>query len=136
MKSGIIELQGQTATEIRTIANLRAEIASREVEKEARLTSETINHPDIKVLQQEIDALKSQLTRLQSGNAGQSTLGGDIPTSNIPNVALEYVRQLREVKYHETLFELLARQLEAAKIDESKNAPNIQVIDSATSPYQ
>jgi tyrosine-protein kinase Etk/Wzc len=55
MKSGIIELQGQTATEIRTIANLRAEIASREVEKEARLTSETINHPDIKVLQQEID---------------------------------------------------------------------------------
>ena len=135
MKTGILELQGQTQTAIRTIANLRADIASREVQKEALLASETSNHPDVQTLQQEIDAMKAQLSHLQSGSTDHSTPGDtEVPTSNMPAAALEYVRQLREVRYHETLFELLARQLEAAKIDESKSAPKIQVIDSALVP--
>jgi uncharacterized protein involved in exopolysaccharide biosynthesis len=49
-------------------------------------------------------------------------------------VALEYARKLREVKYHETLFELLAKQYEAARIDEAKAAPIIQVVDRAVPP--
>jgi tyrosine-protein kinase Etk/Wzc len=49
----------------------------------------------------------------------------------VPEEGLEYVRKLREVKYHETLFDLLSRQYEAARIDEAKSAPTIQVVDRA-----
>jgi uncharacterized protein involved in exopolysaccharide biosynthesis len=38
------------------------------------------------------------------------------------------------VKYHETLFDLLSRQYEAARIDEAKAAPIIQVVDWAVPP--
>jgi uncharacterized protein involved in exopolysaccharide biosynthesis len=38
------------------------------------------------------------------------------------------------VKYHETLYELLAKQYEAARIDEAKAAPVIQVVDRAVPP--
>jgi uncharacterized protein involved in exopolysaccharide biosynthesis len=38
------------------------------------------------------------------------------------------------MKYRETLFEVLARQYEAAKLDESKNAAFIQVFEIAVPP--
>ena len=41
---------------------------------------------------------------------------------------------LRDLKYHETLFELLSKQYEAARIDESKASPPIQVVDAAIPP--
>jgi uncharacterized protein involved in exopolysaccharide biosynthesis len=52
----------------------------------------------------------------------------------VPKVGLEYVRALRELQYNETLFELLSKQYEAARIDEAKDAPVIQVVDSAVPP--
>src|SRR4029079_19147399 len=58
----------------------------------------------------------------------------EVPTKQMPQAALEYVRRLRDVKYHEQLFELLAKQYEAARVDEAKNATVIQVIDEATVP--
>jgi uncharacterized protein involved in exopolysaccharide biosynthesis len=38
------------------------------------------------------------------------------------------------VKYQETIFELLAKQFEAAKIDEAKEAGIIQIVDPAIAP--
>jgi tyrosine-protein kinase Etk/Wzc len=40
----------------------------------------------------------------------------------------------RLVKYHQFLFDLLARQYEAARIDEAKAAPVIQIVDPALPP--
>ena len=59
-----------------------------------------------------------------------------IATANIPQAGLAYVRKVRDLQYHETLFELLAKQFEAAKIDEAKQAPVIQVVDKAVPPDQ
>ena len=47
---------------------------------------------------------------------------------------LEYVRRLRDVKYYETIFEILARQFELAKLDEAKEGALIQVVDPAIPP--
>jgi uncharacterized protein involved in exopolysaccharide biosynthesis len=41
---------------------------------------------------------------------------------------------LREVKYNETLFELLVKQLEAARIDEARQGSIAQVFDYAVEP--
>lgn len=54
-----------------------------------------------------------------------------VPTGKIPEVGVEYVRSLRDVKYYETIFELLAKQYELAKIDEAKNSSLIQLLDKA-----
>jgi uncharacterized protein involved in exopolysaccharide biosynthesis len=49
-------------------------------------------------------------------------------------VALEYARKLREVKYFESMFEVLAKQVELAKIDEAKDSVMVQVLDAAVVP--
>jgi len=41
---------------------------------------------------------------------------------------------LRNVKYYEFLYELLAKQYELAKIDEAKDATVIQILDKAIEP--
>ena len=43
----------------------------------------------------------------------------------------DYVSKYREFKYQETLFDLLARQYELARVDESREGSLIQVIDPA-----
>jgi tyrosine-protein kinase Etk/Wzc len=130
-RTGLIQLSGQTESIIRSIAELRAQISSREVQMAAMRTFATDQNPDVAVLQQEISDLRQQLSKLQ--NDQQHLAPGDtqVPASRVPEEGLEYVRKLREVKYHETLFDLLSRQYEAARIDEAKSAPIIQVVDRA-----
>jgi uncharacterized protein involved in exopolysaccharide biosynthesis len=131
-QSGLIAPAGQTATEIQVIAQTRAQIAVREVELSALRESATSQNPELIRLQSEISDLQGQLSRLQTGSG--KIKNGAIPTSKVPELELDYVRKAREVKYHETLFDMLAKQYEAARIDESHEAPLLQVLDAASYP--
>lgn len=136
LKTGVIELQGQTALALRSVASLEAEITADEVDLQQLMTSDTAENPDVVRLQQRISYLQQQLDKAQKQTPKQ--LGGNglsMQASSVPVLALDYVRKMRDVKYHETLFELLARQYEAARIDESKEAPAVQVIDTAVPPH-
>jgi tyrosine-protein kinase Etk/Wzc len=133
-KTGLIQLSGQAQIIITTIAGLRAQIAAREVQLQAMRTFATEENPDVTRQQEEIATMRSQLAKLENDQQRQSPGNLAVPAGRIPEDSLEYARKLREVKYHETLFELLSRQYEAARIDEAKSAPIIQVIDRAVPP--
>jgi uncharacterized protein involved in exopolysaccharide biosynthesis len=72
------------------------------------------------------------LATLESGEqvAGKP----EVPVGKLPQAGLEYLRRYRDVKYHESLYEALAKQYEAARLDEAKAAPLIQVVDKAIVP--
>lgn len=133
-KTGVVQLGGQAESIVVALARLRAEIASREVQLSSMHTFATDQNPDAVRVQQEINSLRDQLSKLEGDprNPQLSTLG--IPAGRVPAITLEYLRKLREVKYHESLFELLSKQYEAARIDEAKAAPIIQVVDRAVPP--
>jgi uncharacterized protein involved in exopolysaccharide biosynthesis len=52
----------------------------------------------------------------------------------MPAIGTEYLRTLRQFKFNETLYELLVKQFELAKLDEARDAVVIQVIDRAVTP--
>ena len=130
-QSGLIAPTGQTEAEINTIAETQAQIAVREVQLAALRQSATEQNPEMIRLRSEIDDLQGQLLRLQKGGGNRS---GAIPTAKVPELELEYVRKDREVKYHEALFDMLSRQYEAARLDEARDAPVLQVLDPASYP--
>jgi uncharacterized protein involved in exopolysaccharide biosynthesis len=130
-KGGFIAPTTQTAVEIQTAAATRAQIAAREVELSGLLQGSTEQDPAVIRLRGEISGLRSQLAQMQTGTA--SDLSG-IPASKVPALQMDYLNKQREVTYHETLFDLLARQYEAARLDESHDAPLLQVVDNATVP--
>ena len=47
---------------------------------------------------------------------------------------MEYLRRYRDLKYQETVFELLAKEFEVAKLDEAREGSIIQVVDAAVPP--
>jgi tyrosine-protein kinase Etk/Wzc len=134
-KTGIITLTGQTEALIRSATQLRAQIAMREVELETLGSYSTPENPTFQRLQTELTGLRQQLEKLEKAQGKTATPGDiQIPSGVVPELGLEYVRKLREVRLHETLFELLLKQDEIARLDEGKAAQIIQVIDHGAPP--
>jgi uncharacterized protein involved in exopolysaccharide biosynthesis len=133
-KTGFIQLAGQTSATLSRVTQLQANIESRQLELASLHTSATDENPEVVRLQTELAGLRAQLASMQ-GKPGvdlNDSLG--IPSARVPALSLEYIRKERDVQYHQTLFDLLARQLEAARIDEAKAAPIVQVVDHAELP--
>jgi tyrosine-protein kinase Etk/Wzc len=133
-QTGLIAPLGQAQVEIDAIAQVRAEISSRQIELSALKQAATNQNPEVIRLQTEIDGLEQQLQRLQN-DSGTRQSGNVLPaTARVPALALEYIRKQREVKYREILFELIAKQYETARLDESREAPLLQIVDRAVIP--
>jgi tyrosine-protein kinase Etk/Wzc len=132
-KTGLIKLDDQGRAIIEAAAALRAQIATKEIELRSMRTFAAEQNPDYIRAQQQFVGLRLELNKLERA---QIAGGGNIllPTGKVPEAGLEYLRKFRDVKYQETIFELLAKQFEAAKIDEAKEAAVIQVIDTAVVP--
>jgi tyrosine-protein kinase Etk/Wzc len=129
-KTGMIQLDSQSRAMIEAVGRIRAQISAKEVQLQAMGSFATDQNPDYVLARQELAGLRTQLAKFERE---QPTSNGDplVATGKIPAIGLEYVRRFREVKYRETIFELLAKQYEAAKLDEAKEAAVIQVVDVA-----
>ena len=131
-QTGMIQLAGQTEITLRSIAQIRAAMAAKQVEMQLLRTTATEQNVQLQQLENEVGALKGQLAK------AETSAGSDddyfIPAGRIPHTGLEYLRRARELRYHEALFEMLAKQYEAARLDEAKSPPIIQVVDKAIPP--
>jgi uncharacterized protein involved in exopolysaccharide biosynthesis len=127
--TGVLQLNGQAQNIIAQESNIQANITSHEVQLGALLSSSTEQNPDVVRLRTELTGLREQLQQLQKGTSGQMLTQHEFPAAG-----LEYIRKERDVQYHQTLYDLLARQLEAARIDEAKASPQVQVLDPPLVP--
>jgi tyrosine-protein kinase Etk/Wzc len=104
------------------LAKLKAGITAQEVKLASMRGYLTESAPDFKQAQLELTALRGQLTNAEKADPSSKSTESD------------YVTKFREFKYHETLFELFAKQYEMARIDESREGAVIQVLDPAVPP--
>lgn len=127
--TGVLQLSGQAQNIIGQEANIQANITSHEVQLGALLSSSTEQNPEVVRLRTEVAGLREQLQQLQKG-----TNGDMLSQREFPAAGLEYIRKERDMQYHQTLYDLLARQLEAARIDEAKATPTVQMVDPPQVP--
>ncbi len=131
--TGMIQLDSQSRALIESAASLRAGIAAREVQIQGMQTYATDQNAELVQAQRELESMRAQLAKLGgSGSSGSGEL--IVPKGRVPEAGLEYIRRLRDVKYNETIFEILARQFEIAKLDEAKQGALVQVVDPAIPP--
>jgi uncharacterized protein involved in exopolysaccharide biosynthesis len=131
-RTGAIQIDAQAKAIIEGIANLRARIAAKEVEAMVLRSFATAQNPDLQRTEEEIRALRGELEKIESGKRkGFDPL---MSSERVPAMGTEYLRKLRQLKYNETLYELLVKQFELAKLDEARDAVVIQVIDQAVPP--
>lgn len=113
---GALKTQPKEAAE--SYARIRAEATAAEVRLQTMRRNLAETAPEFQQQQALLTALRAQLTKLE----GTADSKGDG----------DYIGRYREFKYQESLFELLARQYEAARMDESREAALIQIVDVAT----
>lgn len=133
-KSGLIQPDAQGRVIIQSMADMRAQIAAHEVQLQAMRSSATENNPDVKRAETELAGLRNELAKLQrnTGEIGNGNI--EVPTGQLPEAELEYIRRARDLKYHEAFYDFLSKQLDAARIDEAKDAILVQVVDKAVEP--
>jgi len=128
-KTGVIQLAGQSELTLRSIAQIQAAISAKEVLLEQLRTTETEQNTDVQRMESGLNALREQLKKMESDSSS-----GDnyfVSAGRIPQAGLEYLRRMRDLRYHEALFETLSKQYELARIEEAKDPPVIQVVDKA-----
>ena len=133
-KTGLVQPDAQARSIIQSVADMRAQVAIQEVKVQAMRTYATTQNPDLRRAEMELAGLRAQLAKMErdTGDIGNGNL--EVPTRHLPEAQLELIRRIRDVKYHENLYEFLTKQLEAARIDEAKDAVVVQVVDKAVLP--
>jgi tyrosine-protein kinase Etk/Wzc len=130
--TGMLQLDSQARALVQAVAGVKAEIAAKEVQLRAMNTFATERNHTVVIAREELAGLRGQLERMQARGGGAGDI--EIATRRVPETSLAYMRGLRDVAFQEALYELLAKQYEAARIDEAKSAPVIQVVDKAQPP--
>jgi uncharacterized protein involved in exopolysaccharide biosynthesis len=131
-KTGLMQLDSQTRATIGLLADLRGQIAAKEVEISGLRSFATGENPELQMAEQQLAGLRAQEQKM--GAASEGATNALIPKGNMQEASFEYIRKLRDVKYYETIFDLLARQYEVAKVDEAKQGSVVQVVDRAIVP--
>ena len=118
-------LKASPASAVAAVAALQAAVTSQEVKLGAMRGYLAETAPDFKLAMNELANLRAQLVKQEKdspASGGKATSEGD------------YITKYRDFKYHETLFELFAKQFELAKVDEAREGAVIQVLDAAQAP--
>ena len=129
---GLVHLDAQANVIIGSLASIQAEIAVKNVELQALRSYSTERNPDVQLAERQLSALQIEADQLEQHghSAGSSGMG----LKDIPKAGIEYVRSERDLQYQQSLFDLLLRQYEAARLDEAKEAATIQVVEPAIEP--
>jgi tyrosine-protein kinase Etk/Wzc len=132
-RTGVIDAEGQDRTLIASAAILRGQLAAKQVEIRAMREFAADQNPDLQRAEQELASIEGQLSAMDA-DADRKT--GDLiaPKGTVTQGALDYMRALREVKYRETIQDLLTRQYEGAREDEARQGALVQVVDPAIAP--
>lgn len=116
--AGAIKAEPKAAAE--AYAKLKADATAAEVKLRTLRTQLTDTAPEVQLASAQVAALNNELQKVERA----ASSSGDA----------NYLGLYREFKYQETLFELLSKQFELARLDEAREGALIQVVDAATAP--
>jgi uncharacterized protein involved in exopolysaccharide biosynthesis len=140
--SGLISVDIQSKALLETTAKLRANISAKEIQLKAMEAFVTPSSNQYKIVLKELTEMKAELSRLEFGTNNETdknfknTLNKNQKDIFSSKSGANNLQMLRDVKYHQMLYEMLAKQFELARLDEAKDTPIIQVLDAAIEPEQ
>jgi len=128
-QKALVRPDAQAMALLSNITGIRAQIAAKQVELQALRSYSTQKNPDLQMVEQELTALQSAAAKLNRGSDSSDV--ADMGLMGMSKGGLEYLRAQRELQYRETFFQLMLKQLEAAKLDEARDAIVIQTVETA-----
>ena len=143
-KYGTIALPEQTTATISAMAELKAQIITKEVELGVLRKNVGEKHSEFIKTNDELKELNKKYDELNVGklnnilNKPTKTNQSDVflTLEDVPNLGLQYTRLYRDVLIQEKIMEFILPQFEQAKIQEAKDTPTVQILDEAVQPIK
>jgi tyrosine-protein kinase Etk/Wzc len=143
-KHQILAMDSQAKATIDAASQLQAEIMVNRVKLKVKLELGIHeNHPQVKILRLEIEALEKQVKQVEEGGLVMDSFLNEkdrargltyVPLQKIPALKLDMERLLREKVVQQEIYKVLAKENELAKIEASKDQEMIEVIEWAHVP--
>ena len=132
-KYNIYAIEEQTKAAIEAAAQLKAQIELTEIELGVMQRSLGQNNPLIPGVKLKIEEMNKKLRSMKFGdiNLKDAELNLFVPFTNLPEVGVKYIRNMREFEIQNKLLEFILPIYEQAKIEEQKNLPVALVLDKA-----
>ena len=130
---GVISVDVESQALLETVGRLRAQISAKEIELNSMTAFVTPNNPQFKRVEEQLASLRAELGKLENGRGTTNTAPDSTATGASRN-GFENIKLLRDLKYYQMLYEILAKQYEAARLEEAKDPTVIQVLDPAIEP--
>ena len=131
-RRGLIQPDAQARAMIATLATLRAQVGAKQVQLQALRSYSTEQNPDVQLAENQLASLQNQVAALEA--KGSIKQLPNLGLQDVPAAGMDYLRAEHEFQYRQTLFDLLTRQYDAARLDEAKEAAVIQVVEAAIPP--
>ena len=150
-KNAALDVKEQGRAMISAAGELEGELIAAETELQGLRQIYTNNNVRVRSLEARVAELKRQLQKMggqpggstQSGgspsdasNTSESTNNSDLvpPIRQLPILGVTWSDLYRRTKVEETVFEILTKQYEMARVEEAREIPSVKVLDPAEVP--
>jgi tyrosine-protein kinase Etk/Wzc len=131
--TGVLQIDSQARSLIESAAILRGQVVAKQVQIQSMQSFAAEGNPELILAKQQLAALEGQLQKV-AGSASDTGTDINLSKGRVTESGMEYIRRFRDLKYSETVYELLAKEFEIAKLDEAREGSIIQVVDAAVQP--
>jgi uncharacterized protein involved in exopolysaccharide biosynthesis len=136
-KNATLDVPEQTKAMVTSAALLQGQIIAAKSELQALEQTYTPQNIRVRSLRERIAELERQQKRLGGTAGSQVSEGNDQGSADdiypairqLPILAVPWADLYREVKVHETVYQLLTQQYELARVQEAKEIPTVRVLD-------
>jgi capsule polysaccharide export protein KpsE/RkpR len=135
-----IDIKEQTRATVDAGAKLEGQLIASESELDSLRQIYGDQNVRVRAAQARNSLLRSELQRANGQSAQQPGEIADDETHpypalrQLPRLAVQWANLYRNVRIHETVFDLLSEEYETARIEEVKSIPTVSVIDSPGLP--
>jgi len=129
---GLVIPEMQSRSVVEGITSLRAQITAKELQIHSLRSYSSQQSPDLKLAEGQLAALNGEMQKMERQN--KTAESGKLGLADVQQAGLEYIRASRELGYRQSLYDMLVKQLEIARLDEAKEGAVVQVVEPAIVP--
>lgn len=118
----------QIKASAQSVFTLEAELKSEEVKLEVIKKVLSADQPEVKLQESKVNALRTKISEVQNS----TDLNDFIRLGNSPQIALNYLRLVRNVEIQNKILTFMIPVYEQSKIEEQRETPTILILDK---PY-
>jgi tyrosine-protein kinase Etk/Wzc len=129
-RTGVLVPEEQVKAMITAAAELQAKLALRETDVAVLRAQVGPENPELRAAEREVEALRRRIHEVEV-RPGAASGPLALPLDRYPALTVANLRASREVKVQEMLYGLLTEQYERYRIQEDRETPTVQVLDTA-----